>query len=245
MILNRIASAIKRQDWFVVVIEILIVVIGIYIGLQVDDWQKERQDRATEQVYLREIYEDLLRDQQEMDDSIETANTVVSTLIEFLEQSALEEPTWDLETMNQNVTAIQRLPTFVPVSRAYTNITGSGDLKIIQSFELKNQLASYFAEADILEIVLTTQEMELVETFQPFIIEHLDYQAVYYNRFGEFALPPAQNPELILDVYKTQAFRNILTQKFVRLADLLQQFQVMKELNENLRATIEAELGGE
>ena len=42
MILNRLAKGIKNQDWFVVVLEIFIVVIGIYIGLQVDDWNKAR-----------------------------------------------------------------------------------------------------------------------------------------------------------------------------------------------------------
>jgi hypothetical protein len=38
MILRNIANAIRRQDWATVVIEFFIVVVGIFVGLQVDSW---------------------------------------------------------------------------------------------------------------------------------------------------------------------------------------------------------------
>ena len=38
MILRRLADAIRDQSWFTVALEIMIVVIGIFIGLQVDGW---------------------------------------------------------------------------------------------------------------------------------------------------------------------------------------------------------------
>lgn len=59
MILRRIGEAARRQDWFVVVLEIFIVVFGVFIGLQVDDWNKARQDRALEHEYLERLYADL------------------------------------------------------------------------------------------------------------------------------------------------------------------------------------------
>ena len=59
MILRRLAQAIQRQDWFVVFLELMIVVVGIYIGLQVDDWNRARQERALEQVYLERLLEDM------------------------------------------------------------------------------------------------------------------------------------------------------------------------------------------
>ena len=47
MILQKLASAIRRQDWFQVVIEVLIVIVGIFLGLQVQSWydsQSAQQD---------------------------------------------------------------------------------------------------------------------------------------------------------------------------------------------------------
>ncbi len=55
MILRRVAAAIRRQDWFAVLIEIAIVVIGVFIGLQVNNWNEARIERSQERAYLTRI----------------------------------------------------------------------------------------------------------------------------------------------------------------------------------------------
>jgi len=59
MIIKRIAEGIKAQDWFVVIVEVMIVVVGIFIGLQVDDWNKERTFHQTETELLNELKREL------------------------------------------------------------------------------------------------------------------------------------------------------------------------------------------
>mgnify|MGYP003649419503 CR=1 FL=1 len=46
MILARLTKAIHQQNWFTVIIEILIVMIGIFLGLQVTQWNKESVNHA-------------------------------------------------------------------------------------------------------------------------------------------------------------------------------------------------------
>lgn len=43
MILRRITDAFKRQDWFTVFVETLIVVLGVFLGLQVNNWNEARE----------------------------------------------------------------------------------------------------------------------------------------------------------------------------------------------------------
>jgi hypothetical protein len=38
MILRRITANFRRQDWTAVVVELLIVVLGVFIGLQAQEW---------------------------------------------------------------------------------------------------------------------------------------------------------------------------------------------------------------
>jgi len=59
MIIRRMAEAIREQNWFTVVIEILIVVIGIFLGLQVTEWNDERRARGEEQQYLARLQSDI------------------------------------------------------------------------------------------------------------------------------------------------------------------------------------------
>ncbi len=45
MIIRRIAQGINQQNWFTVAVEVMVVVVGIFIGLQVDEWNEERKMR--------------------------------------------------------------------------------------------------------------------------------------------------------------------------------------------------------
>jgi hypothetical protein len=62
MILGRLATGLKKRDWGTAVLEVLIVVVGIFIGLQVDDWNQARQDRSDIAIYLNRIHDDLSTD---------------------------------------------------------------------------------------------------------------------------------------------------------------------------------------
>lgn len=55
MILQRMAQAIKRQDWFQVTIEIFIVVLGIFIGLQVSEWNEGRKNDSETKKYIEQL----------------------------------------------------------------------------------------------------------------------------------------------------------------------------------------------
>jgi len=59
MILRRLASAFRKQDWFTVMVEILIVVLGVFIGIQVANWNEARRDRQSEQEYLDRLRQEL------------------------------------------------------------------------------------------------------------------------------------------------------------------------------------------
>ena len=59
MILRRLAAAIAEQNWSTVLLEVVIVVVGIYLGLQASEWSQNQEDRRAEIVYLERIAADL------------------------------------------------------------------------------------------------------------------------------------------------------------------------------------------
>lgn len=59
MILRRLANAVRAQNWFTVALEIMIVVIGIFIGMQVTEWNQDREARARTQLVIQALREDL------------------------------------------------------------------------------------------------------------------------------------------------------------------------------------------
>lgn len=55
MILRRLSTAVRQQDWFTVLVETLIVVFGVFIGLQVNNWNTANTARATERQLLSQV----------------------------------------------------------------------------------------------------------------------------------------------------------------------------------------------
>ncbi len=62
MIIQGLAAALRRQDWATVLIELVLVIAGVLIALQVNNWNEARQDRERGLVYLSRIESDLAKD---------------------------------------------------------------------------------------------------------------------------------------------------------------------------------------
>ncbi len=56
MILRRITKNIKDQNWFAVGLDFFIVVFGVFVGLQVQQWALERQRQNSEGQYLMRLH---------------------------------------------------------------------------------------------------------------------------------------------------------------------------------------------
>jgi len=55
MILKRIVSNLRNQNWTSLTLELIVLIIGIYIGLQADAWNTERQENAEEQAIIKSL----------------------------------------------------------------------------------------------------------------------------------------------------------------------------------------------
>jgi len=61
MLLRRVIHHVKAQNWFAIGLDFLIVVIGVFLGLQVSNWNEAAADRRAESAYLAQLQGDLQR----------------------------------------------------------------------------------------------------------------------------------------------------------------------------------------
>lgn len=59
MILRRITEHVKAQNWFAVFLDFIIVVVGVFIGIQVSNWNDMRHERAIEKDTLIRLHQDI------------------------------------------------------------------------------------------------------------------------------------------------------------------------------------------
>lgn len=141
MILRRLGEAISGQNWFVVIIEVLVVVVGIFIGLQVDGWNEARKDRKDEKVFLHRLHEDLIiaeklssRVRDRRLNRLHSAMAASDVLFGRVDRE---------ELMEEECTAIANITFFnINVSglSALEELVSTGRMDIIRDFEMRTAL---------------------------------------------------------------------------------------------------------
>ena len=56
--LGRIAAHLREQNWFALGAEFVIVVLGVFLGLQAANWNEERQGRKDEEAILARLQDE-------------------------------------------------------------------------------------------------------------------------------------------------------------------------------------------
>jgi hypothetical protein len=219
VILRRVIAHFRKQEWTAIALDFLIVVVGVFVGLQVNNWNEARADSRREAVYLEALREDFSSVITELESDIARYEAIANSMTFLLDQSRKPAPDASLDALNAAARQLIAMEGTPIVSDTYTNLTGSGDLAIIKSQELKNAMSSFFAKAGVVSLVSDTHEMQLVNIFQPYIIDHLDYAMMFREDRG---VPTSAGfePERILTVLPTAEFRNVVAAKWDITTDI-------------------------
>ena len=59
MILRRLSQSLKEQNWTAIWIEFVLLVTGVFLGIQVSNWNAEREDRLKSAVFTERLKADL------------------------------------------------------------------------------------------------------------------------------------------------------------------------------------------
>ena len=59
MLLRRVKSHIEKENWFAVFIDFIIVVVGVFIGIQVANWNEEQSDKKTVSLLIESMLTNL------------------------------------------------------------------------------------------------------------------------------------------------------------------------------------------
>ena len=158
MILRRIAEGVRNQDWFTVVVEVLIVVVGIFLGLQVDDWNEARKERALEHEYLARLAGDIRVDIDEflkLQGIFETKAKMIADLQELPVAEILSRPE-DQLALELDYTTWKALPEIQ--SATMTELTSAGRLTLLRDSPLRTALSSYYSEYELLSGILSESD---------------------------------------------------------------------------------------
>ena len=174
--------------------EIVLVVIGILIALQINSWNQDRIEHKETKVLLSNLSLDIeeniknLKDQQNL---LKIRKNWADFILKSLDNQKVTDST-------MFVTAITRVGWIMDYSQmlpTYTEIISSGKLSYINSENLKKALADYQSKVELNRQILSTYNLGLKET-ERLAIGHLNGMPEASNLIK----PLLSNPSVSFDL---------------------------------------------
>lgn len=123
--------------------EIVLVVIGILIALQINNWNEARKDKIIEQKVLKTLRSDFKSNKAQLQDNIDETEKMVSDISQLFELFRMTQSELSLIPTDSIRTGFGGYATFNPSDGALTSLLLSGNLNIITNDSLKNKLTNW------------------------------------------------------------------------------------------------------
>lgn len=159
--------------------EIVLVVIGILIALQINNWNENRKNRITEADYYCRILDDFELNEKIIDKNYElTTNRIKLTKALIKDLNTI--PNDRSEILNKFIAAL-RHDASLPSNITFEDLTSSGQLKLLSDIKLKNRLIEHSIFLNNSLNLLKENRDEIIKRYTDFeLITELGYQDIDY-----------------------------------------------------------------
>jgi len=126
--------------------EIVLVVIGILIALQINNWNEERKNDASENQYYCLILDDLKMNHNKIQELIVASNNKVKVSKELLLE--LNSGKKDKNFLLNKFLEAFRGEAFVPRNVTFNDLVSSGNIRLLKDDRIKNSLIQFYSELE-------------------------------------------------------------------------------------------------
>jgi hypothetical protein len=149
--------------------EIVLVVIGILIALQIDTWNSNLKDRHKEREYLNNLIEDLGTQQGQVTAQITHEAKMKGNCEKAL--ARLSSDHIDGDSISSYLETVTRR-TFVVHDPTFQDLKSSGNILLIRDNELRKKVLSFYQYLDYSALVIQISNETSVAEFRYFLVEN-------------------------------------------------------------------------
>ena len=189
MLLRRITKHVRDQNWFAVGLDFFIVVLGVFIGLQVANWNEARSDRVAERVILERLETEFQYQKTELEFLVDRLELFRESAKQVTMAIKSETPPGNREQFAKWLFETTNLGRPPARSATYVQLLSSGKFDLLSNAALRDLLVRYdqnierngFLFDQTLALLLTTD----------------DYYAATNSNFAETDNTPDASTEII------------------------------------------------
>jgi hypothetical protein len=178
LLLRRFTKHFSEQNWFAVGLDVAVVVLGIFLGMQVSDWNNDRHLRSEEIQYLRSLDVDIRASKQYLVERLERIGKQAKGLEVILNSASNGvDDLSDIaaaEAIHNGLNSAAVLPVQL---RTYDDLKGSNTISVLRNMQLRHRLR----ELDSHILLVRQEESERLKT----LYAHVDPMLLQYPSYVE------------------------------------------------------------
>ncbi|WP_412061293.1 DUF6090 family protein [Rubrivirga sp. IMCC45206] len=148
MIFRRVLQHVRDQNWTAIGIDLVIVVVGVFLGIQLGNWNAARADERRATAYLVRLHDDLSDDLVMLDARKafweQTTAAGLDALAADLPAAPTRDEAWRV------VRAFHHASNTLPLSLrdgTYTDMVSSGQLGLVSDTDLRDRTTTYYTNS--------------------------------------------------------------------------------------------------
>jgi hypothetical protein len=172
MVIRRIREHVAGHNWFAVGVDLAIVVIGVFLGLQANNWNQQRLDAAQGRIYRAMLIDDLTDNRQNLAMRIAYYGEVRAASLATLGRLERADGDFGEIFLVDAYQASQILP-WALKRTTYDQIMSVGAMANLGSQKVQDQIANYFVGAEIAgaNLAPASPYREIVRRVLPYAVQ--------------------------------------------------------------------------
>jgi len=199
-----------RQYLLYAVGEIFLVVVGILIALQINNWNEGRKERKLEDEYLEKIALNIENDINQYNKIIVAQQGYRNGVDSFL--LIVRNPfTYEATDLDRYYSQLWRFERFTPNKGALNNMISSGKINIIQNEDLLNAILNYYKTID-------EQSASVDEAISVYSRNHIGPYFMNFDFMDSNALTSEyRERKTLLEYHKDPVIENLISARLLMM----------------------------
>lgn len=236
MILRRFMQHVKQQNWFAVGLDVVVVIVGIFLGLQVQEWNQKRTDRAEEYNYLVKLHADASQLIADAEPYTNSRKVIADNLTELSMSLIDEKGNRNFTRLHCNAVGYSHIYVNRIVSLPTLNeLLSSGQLLLIQDEKIKLLISKFDLAAEKTDSLLKSLQADKLELSRkyPKVVKLKSILVNANETFGDLQIECDFQEMAINEEFQNDLIGN--TGRYINyVSNIFGQLAVLRELHNEL-----------
>jgi hypothetical protein len=227
--------------------EILLVMIGILLALQVNNWNENRKDLKKEQLILQNLEKNLVFNLRELNQTFESTKIGYNASLQLLELIKPESSIHATYKVDSLIAVILTYYTYDPATGVIDEIINSGQLNIIRNEELKNLVSNWSRVMTDVQKNFDIADGHLYNVLIPYLMENSNLRNIprqphLFRKTDLPKIPPSNFRSDYKPLVTSLKFENLVNQHSWNLIWIINEYMDIQSYLEMTISLLENEI---